>query len=149
MRYAAGTCDYDFDVRKLESEISMDQFPETALLVDSAELELTGAVSICHDAIMGTYDTGKESESDDPGTICMFEAFIVDECDPMSEYGTEQVPVMWLLLSGMRKKQISLVWDQHRNRYFLDPQQDVAAGHILPEFDTCPLIFPIRKASIR
>src|SRR5882724_7624361 len=78
MRHAARAGYNYFYIRKPETKISMDQFTETSLLINSLKLIGPGPVAIFHHAVVRTHHTGKETKTNYALTIFMFQAFIIN-----------------------------------------------------------------------
>jgi hypothetical protein len=148
MGHTAGTGHHDLDVRQFEAKVGMDQLPEAALLVDPAEVEFTSPLTIGHDAVVSAHDPGEKTESDDPGAVVVFEAFIVDQGDAFIQDGAEEILILRLLLSGMGKEQIGFIGDERFDRDFLDAQEDITFREVVPEFHAGSLVFPVGKTAV-
>jgi hypothetical protein len=92
---------------------------------------------------MCAYDAGEKSKAEDPLTVVMFEALIVDEGDIPVDDGLEHLPVTRLLLFGVREEEIGLAGDEVFCGYLFYPEEDVAAADVFLHVDSCVAVFPV------
>ena len=119
----------------------MYQFSETFLFIYPSKDEVTCSISIRHDAIMSTDNARKKSKTYDPCTVFMLQTFVVYQGYFFIDDRSEKLLIMRLLFPGMGKKQIGLFGYQLIDWHFLDAKENVAAAHILHDFDACPQVF--------
>src|SRR5688572_5820107 len=92
-------------------------------------------------------NTGKKSKTDDPLSIFMFQAFIIDQGDPFVNNSLQHFLILWLFLFRVREKKISLAGQQLLNGNFFDPKKNIAFAYIIFYFYTGIPVFTVGKAA--
>jgi DNA gyrase/topoisomerase IV subunit B len=90
----------------------------------------------------------KESKSQDPGSIFMFKAFIINKSYPFLNDSFKHCLVMRLKFFGMRKKEISLAGHEIRYWHFFDPHQNITSRNIFSNLNAGKLILLITETPL-
>jgi hypothetical protein len=101
MRYSSRPGNCDFDIRKLQPKITMNEFLEIFLFVYPVQVKTPCPFAIYHNSIMRTYYTCKKTKSNDALPVFMFQAFIINQGNLLAKDGLQQGLIIHLLFTGM------------------------------------------------